>query len=163
MFRDHDFLDDDTLGTMRNMRRPGAFIFNCWVEAWGEHRWFPCEPGDEQAKQLAVMDGAPAEGIFRLNSIYPEDGFWWDSQLRITHAFQGGPHFLEHYAHAVASSTPAASLAAACSWTSALRGVSPVCRSLPGAATREVCDHRSEHGPRGCRTLVYGGQRYLYW
>lgn len=58
MFRDHDFLDDKMLGATRRMQRPGAFIFNCWVEAWGEHKWFPCEPADAQAKQLAVMDGA---------------------------------------------------------------------------------------------------------
>jgi hypothetical protein len=102
MYRDHDFLDAETLGAMAVQRRPGAFIFNCWVESWGEHTWFPCAPDDPQAKDLAVMDGQPAEGIFRLNSIYPSDGFWWDSQLRITPAFQGGVHFLEPYAHALA-------------------------------------------------------------
>ena len=48
------------------------------------------------------MDGKPAEGIFRINSLYPPDGFWWDSQLRITPAFPAGVHFLEPYAHAVA-------------------------------------------------------------
>jgi hypothetical protein len=48
------------------------------------------------------MDGKPAEGISRINSIYPLDGFWWDSQLRITPAFPAGVHFLEPYAHAVA-------------------------------------------------------------
>ncbi len=163
MFRDHDFLDDDTLGTMRNMRRPGAFIFNCWVEAWGEHRWFPCEPGDEQAKQLAVMDGAPAEGIFRLNSIYPEDGFWWDSQLRITHAFQGGPHFLEHYAHAVAEFD-------ACRITRGglfldkahceeIRRFAAAYRALP---REKFVTIGASTDPVAARTLVYGGQRYLY-
>ena len=48
------------------------------------------------------MSGKPAEGIFRMNSTYPKDGFWWDSQLRITPPFQAGDHFLEPYAHAVA-------------------------------------------------------------
>ena len=102
MYRDHDFLDAETLGAMAAQARPGAFIFNCWVESWGEHKWFACAPDDAQAKELAVMDGQPAEGIFRINSIYPKDGFWWDSQLRITPAFPAGPHFMEPYAHALA-------------------------------------------------------------
>jgi hypothetical protein len=102
MYRDHDFLDAETLGAMASQSRPGAFIFNCWVESWGEHKWFACEPDDAQAKELAIMDGKPAEGIFRANSIYPPDGFWWDSQLRITPAFPAGVHFLEPYAHSVA-------------------------------------------------------------
>ena len=37
---------------MAALKRPGVFIFNCWVEAWGQHKWFPCEPNDTQAKQL---------------------------------------------------------------------------------------------------------------
>ena len=48
------------------------------------------------------MDGRPVEGMFGMNSAYPEDGFWWDSQLRITPGFQAGVHFLEPYAQAVA-------------------------------------------------------------
>jgi hypothetical protein len=163
MFRDHDFLDDKTLGAMRYMQRPGAFIFNCWVEAWGEHKWFPCEPNDAQAKQLAVMDGAPAEGIFRLNSIYPNDGFWWDSQLRITHAFQGGAHFLEHYAHAVAEFD-------ACRITRGglfldkahcveIRNFALAYRALPREKFSTV---GSSTDPVAVRTLIYGGRRYLY-
>ncbi|MEW6755518.1 MAG: hypothetical protein AB1505_31750, partial [Candidatus Latescibacterota bacterium] len=102
MYRDHDFLDRATLAALAAQRCPGAFIFNCWVEAWGVHRWFPCGADDEQARALAVMDGEPAEGIFRINSEYPPDGFWWGSQLRITPAFPAGDHFMEPYAHALA-------------------------------------------------------------
>jgi hypothetical protein len=51
---------------------------------------------------LATIDGRPAEGIIRANAEYPKDGFWWDSQLRITPAFPEGVHFLEPYAQAVA-------------------------------------------------------------
>ncbi len=102
MFRDHDFLDERTLAAVRSLPNSGAFLFNSWVEAWGKHRWFRPEAADQQSRELAVMDGKPAEGIFRINSEYPKDGFWWDSQSRITAAFPAGVHFLEHYAHAVA-------------------------------------------------------------
>jgi len=102
MFRDHDFLDEATLRTMHSLPQSGAYIFNSWVESWGKGRWFACDAGDAQCKELAVMDGKPAEGIFRSKSEYPPDGFWWDSQSRITAAFPAGVHFLEHYAHAVA-------------------------------------------------------------
>jgi hypothetical protein len=102
MYRDFDFLDQGALDAFHDHARPGAFVFNCWVEAWGKHVWFPPEPGDPNVAELAVMDGKPAEGILRINSEYPKDGFWWDSQLRITPAFPAGPHFLEPYAQAVA-------------------------------------------------------------
>lgn len=102
MYRDFDFLDRQTLASAAAQTRPGAFIFNCWVEAWGRHVWFLPDPADPNARELTIMDGAPAGGILRVNSEYPEDGFWWDSQLRITPPFPGGVHFMEPYAHAVA-------------------------------------------------------------
>jgi hypothetical protein len=102
MFRDFDFLDDETLAAAGSLPRPGAFIFNCWVEAWGKHIWFRTEAGDANLPEVSLMDGKPAEGVLRINSKYPEDGFWWDSQLRITPPFPAGPHFLEPYAHALA-------------------------------------------------------------
>ncbi|MHB9035599.1 MAG: family 10 glycosylhydrolase [Armatimonadota bacterium] len=102
MFRDHDFLDQETLGHVRDLQHSGAFIFNSWVEAWGKHCWFPASSDDENVERLLQTGDKPAEGIFRINSEYPEDGFWWDSQLRIIPALPGGHHFLEHYAHAVA-------------------------------------------------------------
>jgi len=102
MFRDHDFLDAQSLASFAELSASGAYIFNAWHEAWGEHKWFRCDPDDAQARELAFVFDKPAEGIFRINSIYPEDGFWWDSQLRITPAFPAGPHFMEYYAHAIA-------------------------------------------------------------
>ncbi len=105
MFRDFDFLDDETLTAVREQAHPGAFIFNSWVEAWGEHRWFACEPDDPLPAQIAAdyhSHLGEDTGVFRMNSVYPEDGFWFDSQLRITPAFPAGDHFMEHYAHALA-------------------------------------------------------------
>lgn len=102
MYRDFNYLDRECLDAMRALDKPGAFIFNCWVEAWGRHVWFQTEPNDPNVAELSVMDGEPAEGLMRMNSEYPTDGFWWDSQLRITPGFPSGPHFLEPYAHALA-------------------------------------------------------------
>lgn len=102
LYRDFDFLDSEFLDAAGSLDRPGAFIFNCWVEAWGKHVWFPPEPHDKNVAEVSVMDGKPAEGVLRMNSEYPKDGFWWDSQSRITPAFPAGVHFLEPYAHAVA-------------------------------------------------------------
>ncbi len=102
MFRDFDFLDQDTLAAAHAHSHPGVFIFNCWVEAWGKHIWFKPEADDPNLPQIKVMDGKPVDGIMRINSEYPKDGFWWNSQLRITPPFPAGPHFLEPYAHALA-------------------------------------------------------------
>jgi hypothetical protein len=102
MFRDHDFLDHETLSAVNAQHMPGVFIFNAWHEAWGDHKWFSCSKDDPNLSLVSEVYGKPAEGVFRLNSEYPKDGFWWDSQLRITHAFPPTPHFMEQYAHAVA-------------------------------------------------------------
>jgi len=105
MFRDHDFLDSITLAAMNDLPRPGVFVFDCWVEAWGKHTQFPCSPDDAQARELAVSfgkPGKPAEGIYHMNCEYPKDGFWWDWQFRVTPCFQGGVHYLEPFVHALA-------------------------------------------------------------
>ncbi len=163
MYRDHDFLDADTLKAMAAQSSPGAFIFNCWVESWGEHKWFACEPGDAQAKDLAVMDGQPAEGVFRLNSIYPPDGFWWDSQLRITPAFPGGVHFLEPYAHALAEfdalRITRGGLFLDKSHTAELRRFAAAYRSLPRQKFETVGPSTD---PVAVRTLVFRDRRYFY-
>nr|MDO8111003.1 family 10 glycosylhydrolase [Candidatus Sigynarchaeota archaeon] len=102
MYRDFDFLDGETHATFKDHASPGVFIFNCWVEAWGKHVWQQCGPGDKNLPALADMNGKKADGILHINSLYPGDGFWWNSQLRIVPAMLGGDHFMEPYAHAVA-------------------------------------------------------------
>ena len=43
-FRDHDYLDKEILTAVGNTEHSGAYIFDSWVEAWGKHVWFPCDP-----------------------------------------------------------------------------------------------------------------------
>ena len=163
MFRDHDFLDAETLRAVHAQRTPGAFIFNAWHEAWGTHRWFPCDPDDPNAGKLAAMSGRPAEGIFRINSDYPPDAFWWDSQLRITPAFPSGVHFMEPYAHAVAELD-------ACRITRGglfldkahgdqIRRFALAYRALPAQTFDAVGDTTD---PVAVRTIVADGRRYFY-
>lgn len=102
-FRDHDFLDKETLDAVGQQKYPGAFIFDCWVEAWGKHSDTPRAADDQQqAKKLTAIWGKPADGIRRDNSVYPKDDFWWDSQSRITPHFQGGTYYMEYFAHVLA-------------------------------------------------------------
>ncbi|MBU4272261.1 MAG: family 10 glycosylhydrolase [Planctomycetes bacterium] len=162
-FRDFDFLDQEFFDAFRQHDRPGAFIFNCWVEAWGRHIWFRPEDGDPNLPALAVMDGKPAEGIFRINSEYPKDGFWWDSQLRITPSFPAGVHFLEPYAHALAEFD-------ACRITRGglfldkahgeeLRQFARAYRALPRLKFAAV---GASTDPVVLRALAYDGRRYFY-
>ena len=163
MFRDHDFLDDVTLRGFASNSHSGVYIFNCWAEAWGKHSWFPCEENDAQAKELAVMNGKPAEGIFRMNSTYPKDGFWWDSQLRITPPFQAGDHFLEGYAHAVAELDALRITRGGLFLDKAhgdqIRRFALPYRSLPAKKFQTVGDSTD---PVAVRTLVCDGKRYVY-
>ncbi len=163
MFRDHDFLDGSSLNAVHALHKPGAYIFNSWVEAWGKHKWFGCEPDDTQAKALAVMCGKPAEGIFRINSEYPKDGFWWDSQLRITPPLPSGDHFLEHYAHAVAQLDACritrGGLFIEPVQTERLRRFALAYRALPAEKFETV---GTSTDPVAVRTLVRDGKRYLY-
>jgi hypothetical protein len=161
--RDHDFLDQESLDALHDLPRSGVFIFNCWVEAWGQHKWFACKPDDAQARELAVMNGQPAEGIFRINSTYPEDGFWWDSQLRITPAFPGGVHFLEHYAHAVAELDACritrGGLFLDKAHTEQIQRFAQAYRALPKEKFETV---GTSTDPVAVRTLVRDDRRYFY-
>ncbi|MFZ2657850.1 MAG: family 10 glycosylhydrolase [Victivallales bacterium] len=163
MFRDHDYLDQKTLDAWRGLHHPGAFIFNAWHEAWGKHSWFICDKDDPNKDALAFMSGEPAEGIFRMNSEYPKDGFWFDSQLRITPAFPPGEHFLEPYAHAVAELDACritrGGLFLDKAHSEEIRRFSQAYRALP----REKFDTvGTSTDPVAVRTLVHGGKRFLY-
>lgn len=163
IFRDHDYLDRDTLDGMHSLGAPGAFMFNSWVESWGNHKWFAAGDDDAQARDLAVMAGKPAEGIFRINSEYPDDGFWWDSQLRITHAFQPGIHFLEQYAHVVAEfdalHITQGGLFLDRAHSDELRKFAGAYRALPNMKFETV---GASTDPVVVRTLVKDGKRWLY-
>jgi len=97
MFRDHDFLDQSTWEDLRKQEKPAVFVFNAWHESWGKHTWIPTPcPTD------ASIYGGKPDGTCIMHSEYVDDGFWWDSQLRITTATPPAPHYLEYFAHALA-------------------------------------------------------------
>ncbi len=162
-FRDHDFLDQTTLNAVGAQKHPGAFIFDSWVEAWGKNLWFPCDPTDQQAKELKVMNGKPAEGICRLNSEYPKDDFWWNSQLRITPPFQGGIHYLEYFAHALAELDACritrGGLFTDTGHAELMQNFAKAYRTLPAERFKTV---GISTDPVAVRTLVSNGKRYLY-
>lgn len=163
IYRDFDFLDQPALDAYAKHERPGAFIFNCWVEAWGDHRWSRPEDGDPNVAALSDMDGKPAEGIFRINSVYPKDGFWWDSQMRITPAFAAGSHFLEPYAHALAELDACritrGGLFLDKAHTEAIQQFSRAYRALPREKFTTV---GGTIDPVVMRELVRDGRRYFY-
>ena len=162
-FRDHDFLDTTTLNVVANQNHPGAFIFDSWVEAWGKNSWFPCDPNDQQAKDLKVMNGKPAEGICRLNSEYPKDNFWWDSQLRITPPFQGGIHYLEPFTHALAELDACritrGGLFVDTGHASLMQGFARAYRTLPAEKFETI---GGSTDPVAVRRQVSGDKQYLY-
>jgi hypothetical protein len=139
-------------------------IFNTWIERWGKHRWWACDPNDAQARELAVIFGKPAEGICRMGSAYPKDGFWWpDAQLRISPAFSGGVHFMRHYAHAVAQFDALAisrgGLTLDRGHADLVRPFALAYRALPAKRFQTVGQNTD---PVTLRTLVDGGNRYVY-
>ncbi|MBN2309787.1 MAG: hypothetical protein JXR94_12495 [Candidatus Hydrogenedentes bacterium] len=163
MYRDFDYLDREALDAVAAHARPGAFVFNCWVEAWGRHTWFQPEPGDPNLATLSILDGKPAHGILRANSDYPKDDFWFDSQLRITPAFPAAPHFLEPYAHALAQLDACritrGGLFLDKAHTGELRRFARPFRALPNEKFATV---GTQTDPVAVRTLVRDGRRYLY-
>jgi hypothetical protein len=163
MHRDHDFLDRKTLAAIHAQRNPGVFIFNNWHEAWGEHTWSACESNDPNLPEAAKVYGKKAEGVLRLNSAYPPDRFWWDSQLRIASAFPPAPHYMEQYAHAVAEMDAVRITRGGIYLDKAhgegLREFARAFRALPREKFETVGDSTD---PVAVRTLSRAGRRYLY-
>jgi len=162
-FRDHDFLDRPLLDAMQAADRPGAFVFDCWIEHWGDHKWFPVEPTDRQADALIHFFGPKAQGIFRLNSYYPKDGFWWDSQLRIAPGFPTNLHYMEHAAFALAEYDAMrftrGGLFLDTGHAEQVRDFALAFRTLPD---RKFETLGRSTDPVAVRTLAADGRRYLY-
>ena len=162
MYRDFAYLDQPAIEACSKLDRPGAFIFNCWVEAWGDMRWYRPANDDPNAAAVAVMDGRPAEGLFGMNSAYPEDGFWWDSQLRITPAFQAGVHFLD-LAQAVADLDACritrGGLFLDKAHSQQLQQFARAYRALP---RRKFITVGPSTDPVAVRTVVWDNRRYIY-
>ncbi len=163
MYRDFDFLDQESLDVMHAHAQPGVFMFNCWVEAWGKHVWSLPDPDDPNLPEMRLMDGEPAEGIFRMNSEYPEDDFWWKSQSRITPGFPGGPHFMEPYAHALAELDACritrGGLILDKAHSAAIQPFAQAYRALPKVKFNTV---GTKTDPVAVRTLLHDGVRYVY-
>ena len=163
MFRDHDFLDDSILNSMASLPKSGAFIFNDWHEAWGESKWFLCEPKDPNLPKIATVYGKKNVNAFRINSEYPKDGFWWDSQLRITSAYPPAPHFMEQYAHAVAELDACritrGGLFLDKAHSEEIEIFAKAYRALPAEKFETI---GTSTDPVAVRTLVKDGVRYLY-
>lgn len=163
MFRDANFLEQDTLAAIAGAARPGAFVFNCYAEDWPDVVAAPADPLDPLYAQAADMDGKPVDDLVRMNCRYPEDGWWYESQLRIYTPFPSGPHFMEPLAHAVAELdahriTQGGLFMDRCH-TGELRAFALAYRALP---RKKFLTVGAGTDPVAVRTLVDGGKRYLY-
>ncbi len=163
MFRDHDFLDEVTLASLRAATLPAAWIFDSWVEAWGKYVSFPCAQNDEWQKRFAQSWSIPLERISHARSEYPADGFWWPWQFRITPTFPAGIHYMEHYAHAVAELDALeifrGGLFLDTGHAEQMQPFAKAYRALPAKKFEKVGDRND---PVTVRTLVCDGVRYLY-
>ncbi len=163
MYRDFDFLDEETAKAFHERSAPGAFLFNCWIEAWGEHVWQQCDAGDPNLPALADMDGKTPDGILHINSRYPPDGVWWESQLRIVPTMLGGIHFMEPYAHAVAEHDAVritrGGLFLDKTHSADIQRFARAFQALPAERFSTVGDSTD---PVAVRTLARGDIRYVY-
>ena len=162
MFRDQDYLDESVWNILKKQSQSGVLMFHCWHEAWGNHKWFTPDPNDPNLPDIAEVYGCHGNAI-RINSHYPIDGFWWDSQLRIAPAFPPSPHYLEHYAHAVAKMDTIKILAGGLfldkTHNSEIRRFAQVFRALPAKRFQTLGDSID---PVAVRTLIYQGKLYCY-
>lgn len=163
MFRDHDYLDTSVWNKLKKFKNSGVYIFNAWHEAWGEHLWFEAEKDDKNTKINNQLYGKKNCEIFRINSSYKYDGFWWDSQLRISPATPPARHYMEHFIHAIASSDPlkitAGGLYIDKVHTAELIEFAKVFRRLPNEKFETVGNNID---PLAVRQLVKGDYLYLY-
>jgi hypothetical protein len=163
MYRDFDFLDEEKNLHIANLQSSGAYNFNCWVESWGKYMWFHPDPTDPNLEKVKFMNGAPVDGYIGCNSLYPPDGFWWDSQERIVPTFLGGDHYMEPFAHALAEydvcrfSSGGLFLDSAHSFYH--RRFAAAFTALPASKFKTVGEKTD---PIAVRTLVHNNQCYIY-
>ncbi|MHB1152735.1 MAG: hypothetical protein ACYCWE_16505 [Eubacteriales bacterium] len=106
MFSDFAFLDTETQEILAKGQNSSSFLFNCWVEAWGKHTFFRCDPDDSNLDVIYALPDYKASFVFRENSTYEDDTdgkFWFGSQLRITSPFPASPYDMEWLANEVAA------------------------------------------------------------
>lgn len=106
MFNDFAFLDGETHEALESVKDSGGFIFNCWVEAWGNHKSYECAEEDKKsvAEMLANSTDFVPDFYYRANSSYDDDkNFWFKSQVRITAAFPAEPYYMECFANELAA------------------------------------------------------------
>jgi len=105
MFVDTAFLDNGIADVLKNSTNSTAFIFDSWVEMWGQTFLAECEKDDENIPEIRNIGFGNIDFIARENSIYADDTehkFWFDNQMRITSAFPSG-HYLEWLANELAT------------------------------------------------------------
>lgn len=163
MYRDFDFLDAKKNSHFAAQASPGTYHFNCWIESWGKYVWFHPNPEDPNLAKVKLMDGKPVDNFIACNSLYPADGFWWDSQERIVPTFLAGDHFLEPFAHALAEFDvlrfTSGGLFLDSAHATLHRQWAKAFVQLPNQKFHTVGDSTD---PVAVRALVYNGQRYIY-
>jgi hypothetical protein len=163
MYRDFDFLDEKKNAQFAAIESPGVYHFNCWIESWGKYMWFHPPPDDPNLPQVRLLDGKPVDGMIGCNSLYPADGFWWNSQLRIVPTFLAGEHFLEPFAHALAEwdvdRFTSGGLFLDSAHAALHRRFSRAFALLPKRKFLTVGDSSD---PVVVRTLIYANRRYIY-
>ena len=102
MFHDLSFIDDSWTKILSEAKNPASFLFNCWIECWGKHVRFSCPQDEIEPKDIRKALNSEAEFMFRQNCLYADDGFWWDSQSRITPPFPVYPYYIEPNVFALA-------------------------------------------------------------
>ncbi|MFX0100725.1 MAG: hypothetical protein ACFFCS_14210 [Candidatus Hodarchaeota archaeon] len=163
MYRDFDFLDEKKNAAFASLKLPGTFNFNCWIESWGKYKWFRPPDDDPNVENALLMDGKPVDGMIGCNSFYPEDGFWWNSQLRIVPTFLGGVHFLEPFAHSLAEFDATRITSGGLFLDSAhaahIKNFARYYTSLPAVKFEQV---GGRNDPVVVRTCVSNDERYIY-
>jgi hypothetical protein len=163
LFRDANYLDQETLDAFAAVKKGGAFVFNVYMEDWPKTMAFRPDPNDSSLARARDMDGKPADGIARMNCLYPEDGWWFGSQWRIYASMPTGEHYLESFAHAVAELdalrfTQGGLFMDKCH-TDQLRRFALAFRALPKQKFQTVGGRTD---PVAVRTLEADGRRYFY-
>ena len=105
-FHDLAYIDSSWIDGEKTNNKNGAFVFDSWVEGWGDYCKSPFNIHTPEIDEVIRKSGFDFTAFFKDTCKLKSDGYWFESQRQITSCYPAGANYMEPLAHAVAELDP---------------------------------------------------------